>query len=157
MTMDPQNSVSLEGTVQADTLSGSAWTRWKPGGRGQVRFWLAVSRELAGEGYDVLLCAIEPKSPNEIERLERELKAGRTVHISGKARRMQPSGQIRAEEDSMSVIFVAETCGLDGAPPADAHKVGIPHRRHHAHGKMAAAGDVEFDQPELLAPVGGQQ
>jgi hypothetical protein len=49
----------------------------------------------------------------------------------------------------MTVIFVAESCGLDGTPPVDAHKLGAPYRRHHVRGKMAAAGDTE---PELLAP-----
>lgn len=155
--MNPQNHVELVGTVHADHFNGASWTRWKPGGRGQVRFWLAVSRELLGEGYDVLLCAIEPKSSGEIERLERELTAGRTVHLCSQARRISGDRHVPGEESSIGVIFIAETCGLDGVAPISAHKVGIVHPRRHAHGKMAAANDVEPDLPELHAMVGGDR
>lgn len=156
--MNTDNVVELHGTVHADPISGSAWTRWKPGGRGQVRFWLAVSRTLAGEGYDVLLCCVEPKEAKEVDRLAIELRAGRSVHLVCQARRIPQGRHPNCEEDTMTIVFVAETCGLDGTPPIDAHKVGFhPPRRKCAHGKMAAAGDVEQEQPDLLVAAGGDR
>ena len=147
--MNPDNQVHLSGTVHSHHITGPAWTCWKPGAcaRGQVRFWLAVSRDLAGEGFDIFLCAIEPQTAPEVVRLERELKAGRTVQIDARARQLSKD----ADERRSHVIFIAETCGFDGQAAVNAHKVGIPHRRHSAHGKMAAAGDVEPEQPELPA------
>lgn len=145
--MNSDNVVEFHGTVHADRIAGACWTRWKPGARGQVRFWLAVSRELAGEGYDVLLCCVEPKTAKEVDQLEVELRAGRSVHLIAQARRVPQGKNLANEEDAMTVIFHAESCGLDGAPPMDAHKLGSAHRKHSAHGKMAAAGDVE---PDLL-------
>lgn len=152
--MNPQNQVEFVGSVHADPIAGAAWTRWKKGGRGQVRFWLAVSRELMGDGFDVFLCAIEPQTAPEVDRLALQLTAGRTVHLFAQARRVEADLHGMNEENSMTVIFVAETCGFDGAEPFSAHKVGIVHRRHHAHGKMAAAGDTE---PELLEMAGGNK
>lgn len=130
--------VSLEGTIFSDRHSGSCWTRWTPGGRGKVFFWLAVSRDLAGDGFDLLLCAVEPKTAPEIRVLEAELRAGRTVHLNAFARQLAKD----PTEQSSSVIFIAETCGLDGAAAVDVHRVGNM-RKKCAHGKMAAAGDVE--------------
>jgi len=146
--MNPHNRVELVGTVHADVHNGASWTRWKPGGRGQVRFWLAVSRDLLGDGYDLLLCAIEPQTAQEVDRLEREIRAGRTVHLVAQARQPIVSGKM-LQEDSTCVIFVAETCGFDGHEPVNAHKVGI-HKR--PHGKMAAANDLE-----LLEAAGGDR
>jgi hypothetical protein len=122
-----------------------------------VRFWLAVSRAQAGDGYDVLLCCVEPKDAGEIDRLERELRAGRSVHLVCQARRIAIGKNPLCEEDTMAIIFVAETCGLDGTPPIDAHKLGSHPRRHHAHGKMAAANDVDKEQPDLLVAIGGDR
>lgn len=146
--MNSDNHVHLSGTVHVQPITGASWTCWKPGpgARGQVRFWLAVSRDLAGEGYDILLCAIEPKTADEVRRLELEFRGGRTVEIDARARQLAKD----VDERHSNVIFIAETCGFDGAAAVSAHKVGIPHRRHHAHGKMAAAGDVEPEQPDLL-------
>ena len=140
--MNPANQVRLEGT-----LAGDCWTRWKARDRGKVMFWLAVSRELAGDGFDRLLCAIEPKSPEEVYRLERELVDGRAVKLEAEARMAVE----HPTEAAPGVLFVAECCGIDGQAPRSAHNVGLPPRRIHAHGKAAAAGD---DQPELpIAPL----
>lgn len=135
--MNLDNIVHLVGTIE-----GACWSRWKSKERGSVRFWLAVSRELAGDGVDRLLCAIEPHSADEVWRLERELTAGRTVRLEAQARQAAPD----VNEAAPGVVFVAECCGLDGADPRSAHNLG---RRAAAHGKLAAAGDVE--QAELLA------
>jgi hypothetical protein len=145
--MNPANSVQLQGIVQEDSRDGmSNWTRYRQNGHAQVRFWLAVSRDTAGDGWDVLLCAIEPRSGEELLRLERELTRGRTVKLCAIARSLQPSDN--PHEDNPGVIFIAEECGLDGKEASSAHRVGCAARKHHAHGKMAAAGDVE--QEELL-------
>lgn len=141
--MNPCNQVELVGTVHVhERMKGPSWTRWKPGpgARGQVRFWLAVSREFLGEGYDLLLCAIEPKTAGEVDRLEAEIRAGRTVHLSAQARQLSVYGK-EIDENSVCVVFVAETCGFDGREEIGAHNVGI--RRRRAHGKMAAANDVD--------------
>lgn len=130
--MNPANTCRLEGTVQGDN-----WTRWKarPDMRGQVRFWLGVSQAFAGEGLDVLLCAIEPRNEEELRRYQAEIRRGRSVQLQAVARAVLPI----ANEDHPCVIFVAEYCGFDGqaATGAAAHQV---HRKH-AQGKMAAAGD----------------
>lgn len=128
--MNPANTCRLEGTVQGDS-----WTRWraKPSLRGQVRFWLGVPRELAGEGPDQLLCAIEPKNEEELRRYQAEIRAGRTVQLQAVARAILAL----AHEDHPCVIFVAEYCGFDGQVVGEVHQV---HRKH-AQGKMAAAGD----------------
>lgn len=132
--MNLANHCELEGTIHGD-----CWTRWKSRERGQVRFWLAISRELAGDGFDLVLCAIEPSTADEVYRLERELLNGRTVKLEAQAR----TTHAHAVEESPGVIFVAECAGLDGRAPGDAHRLGVQ-RRPHAHGKMAAAGDVEL-------------
>ena len=76
--INPENMCHLVGCVQ-----GEIWTRWrKPSEgqlRGQVRFWMRVSREIAGDGTDCLLCAIEPHDAAELKRYESELRDGRTV------------------------------------------------------------------------------
>lgn len=125
------NICHLEGVVQ-----GENWTRWKPNERGQVRFWLGVSRDLAGEGLDVLLCAIEPKTVEEVTLYERELRAGRTVQVQAAARSLAAI-LARPQEDYPVVIFVAESCGFDGGKTH-----GVHDRKHvRPTGKMAAAGD----------------
>lgn len=129
--MTPDNVILLDGTVHGD-----AWTRWPVRKPGQVRFWLAVSRELAGEGCDVFLCAIQPKTAEEVFALEREIRAGRHVRIHAEAHTVGD-----ATEERPGVIFIAEECGFDGAPPKNAHAI---HKRVRAHGKCAAAGDVEL-------------
>lgn len=129
--MNPANRCHLEGVIQ-----GEAWTRWRAPKqgvpRGQVRFWLRVSRLVAGDGGDCLLCAIEPHDEFEVRRYEGELRDGRAVSIEAHAQRT--CGTLF--EDAPGVIFVAEACAFDGATATD-----VPARRHHAHGKMAAAGD----------------
>lgn len=134
--MNPDNVIHLDGAVRGD-----CWTRWPVKKRGQVRFWLAVSREFAGEGNDVFLCAIQPKSPEEVFTLEREIRDGRRVRINAEAHQVGD-----AIEDRPGVIFIAEECGLDGGEPKNAHTL---HRRLQAHGKCAAAGDVEGGTAEL--------
>lgn len=138
--MNPENMVHLEGTVQPDVRNGANWTRYRVNGHAQVRFWLAVSRPLMGEGWDVFLCAIEPRNGDELLRLEREITERRTVKLTAVA--LSLSKQDHPDEDNPGVIFVAEECGLDGNEPHSAHRVGCAPRKHHATGKMAAAGDV---------------
>lgn len=139
--MNPDNCVRLVGTVREDPREGASWTRYRTGGRGQIRFWLAVSRELAGAGFDVLLCALEPERAEEISRYSGELRAGRTVHLEASAK---ACGE--PQENNSSVIFVAHACGFDGAPSQAVH---APPRRHALHGKSAAAGDREEAELEL--------
>ncbi len=140
--MNLSNQVSLEGTVQEDPWSGANWARYRQDGHAQIRFWLAVSREIAGEGWDLLLCAIEPRNGDELLRLQRELVIGRTVRIHAIARSLLPKE--KPNENAPSVIFIAEECGLDSEAAHSAHRVGCAPRKHHAHGKMAAAGDEEL-------------
>lgn len=140
--MNAANCVHLEGTVHE-----SPWTSYGRGERGRVNFWLAVSRELAGDGFELLRCAIEPKTGEELLRIERELRAGRTVRLVAFARSLvDPELPLLQQEPR--VIFVAEECGLDNDTLRSAHRIGLP-RRHHERGQMAAAHDVE-EQPELL-------
>lgn len=143
--MTLENAIHLEGT-----LHGPCWTRWKTKERGQVRFWLAVSREVAGEGFDLFLVAIEPRTGDEIRRLESELTEGRTCSVSAHAKSLVHGDRaLMAQEGTPGVIFVAEECGLDGAATRNAHQLGALPRRHAAHGKMAAAGDVESAELQL--------
>lgn len=142
--MSSANTVQLEGTIQPDVRNGANWSRYRVNGHAQIRFWLAVSRDLMGEGWDVLLCAIEPRNGDELLRLERELTERRTVRLTAVARSLTP--QDNPHEESPGVIFVAEECGLDGNEAHSAHRVGCSPRKHHAHGKMAAAGDVENEE-----------
>jgi hypothetical protein len=100
-----------------------------------------VSRECAGDGFDVLHCAIEPKSGPELLRLERELRPGRRVRISASARSLI-NVEARLDAQAPAVIFIAEECGLDGDTPRCAHNVGVP-RRERPTGKAAAAHDYE--------------
>lgn len=96
----------------------------------------------------MLLCAIEPRNGAELLRLERELTAGRTVRLNAIAHSLLPPDV--TDEKSPGVVFIADECGLDNETAHNAHRVGCPPRKHHAHGKMAAAGDVE----EELLPLG---
>jgi hypothetical protein len=147
--MNPANIVHLEGTIREDRWNGANWSRHRVDGHVQIRFWLGVSRELAGEGFDVLLCAIEPRNGQELLRLERELTVGRQVRLTAVAHSLQP--QDNPDEKTPGVVFIAEECGLDGEATHNAHRVGYAQRKHHARGKMAAAGDVEEEE---LLPLG---
>jgi hypothetical protein len=140
--MHTENICHLRGVVQPDAQGEACWTRWTPRQRGQVRFWLAVPRMLAGDGQDLLLCAIEPLSADELQRYQDEIRAGRSVELTACARAM--AGNARLSEDHAGVIFVAESCAFGGAPMADVH-------RRRAVGKMAAAGDGQA----ALLPIGG--
>lgn len=139
--MNEANIVHLEGSVAFVPGYEHNWTRWKPKGRGQVRFWLSVSREFAGDGFDIFLCAIEPRADEELKRYEQELRAGRMVKITASARAVS----LVTREADTSVIFVAEECGFDGAAPAAAHRP----RHVQVKGKLAAAGDMEGAELEL--------
>lgn len=135
--MNQDNSCHLEGHV-----SGDCWTRYRsqPGGqRGQVRFWLVVARMESPAYPDQLLCAIEPKTVEELEHFTREIRSGRRLSMSGHARSLNAGIQL---EDRAVVVFVAESCGFDGAAAAAVH------HRIRVVGKMAAAGEAA--QPELL-------
>lgn len=127
--MNPDNFCNLTGCVQDEP-----WTRWRAPRqgvpRGQIRFWLQVSRELAGDGCDRLLCAIEPKDEAEFRRYEQELRSGRTVHLVAQA-----CSTDTPTEGQPGVIFVAESCGFDGQETQHVH------HKHRQTGKMAAAGD----------------
>ena len=135
-TMHATNRVELEGTVH-----GAPWLSYGRGQQGRVNFWLAVSRELAGEGFELLLCAVEPKCGEELLRLDRELRDGRAVRIVARARStVNVDAALQAQVPG--VIFIADECGLDGEAPRSAHRVGVA-RPARAQGKRAAAGDVE--------------
>ncbi len=134
--MNAENRVELEGSVH-----GVPWTSYGRGQQGRVNFWLAVSRALAGDGFDVFHCVIEPKTGDEILRLERELRAGRTVRISATARSLV-NVEARLEAQMPAVIFIAEAVGLDGEDLRSAHRIGAP-RRERPVGKAAAAHDYE--------------
>lgn len=134
--MHAVNRVELEGTVH-----GAPWLSYGHGQQGRVNFWLAVSRELAGEGFELLQCAVEPRCGEELLRLDRELRDGRAVRIVARARSIVnlDAGLL---SQTPGVIFVADECGLDGEAPRSAHRVGLA-RPQRAQGKMAAAGDIE--------------
>lgn len=140
--MNSANRCHLSGVVL-----GESWTRWRAPKqgvpRGQVRFWLGVRR--SGDpldGLDPFLCAIEPHDELELKRYESELSDGRTVTIE--ARAVAPGVLPKLDENHAAVIFVAECCAFDGAALADVHATS---RRHHAHGKMAAAADDAAELP----------
>lgn len=133
--MNAANLVHLDGTVHGD-----CWTRWKARA-GQVRFWLEVSRDLAGDGCDLFLVAIAPESADEVWRLQREIRDGRSCSVAAAAKSLvKLDAPLQHQENQPGVIFVAESCGLDGAQERNAHQVGALHRPR-AHGKMAAAND----------------
>ncbi len=136
--MNADNLIHLDGTVRGD-----CWTRWPVKKPGQVRFWLAVSRELMGEGVDVFLCAIQPRSAEEVYALEREIRDNRRVRINAAAQAVGCD----MIEDRPGVIFIAEECGLDGSAARNVHAL----HRHRAHGKCAAAGDMEGAEATELA------
>lgn len=131
--MNADNMCHLQGWVQNYPLYGPCWTRYNRHQRGQVRFWLGMTRELAGDGLDVVLCAIEPRTAEELVHYQEELRAGRSVQITATAHSLvdQVPG-----ESTPGVIFVAESCGFDGRPVA-----GVHHVPKKATGKMAAAND----------------
>lgn len=149
--MRPENRVELEGTVH-----GANWLSYGRGQQGRVNFWLAVSRELAGEGADLFHCGIEPKCGDELLRLERELRDGRSVKIAAIARSLV-NAEASLNAQLPSVIFIAEECGLDGGEARSAHRIGLPPRQRSAHGKVAAAHDdtVAAAQLDLLQAAGG--
>ncbi len=132
--MNAANLVHLDGTVHGD-----CWTRWKKHD-GQVRFWLEVSRDVA-DGTDIFLVAIAPKSAEEVYRLQREIRNGRSCSLAAAAHSLvHLDAPLTHQEERPGVIFVAESCGLDGAQERNAHQVGAV-RRHRLTGKMAAAND----------------
>jgi len=145
------NLCHLEGTVQAYSMYGDNWTRWRSPrqgiARGQVRFWLALSRELAGDGLDVVLCAIEPCDEIEVKRYQEEIRGGRTVRLEARACSM--ADPEHPGESSPGVVFVAESCGFDGAKPHDVHS-----RKHlRPQGKLAAAADDSVGELPLNQEV----
>lgn len=132
--MNPENVVKLRGSVVPDPKEGDSWTRWKSRTHGQVRFWLSVSRGAAGDGTNVLLCAVEIHDPADLPRLQEALKAFATVELDCEASQIGNP----YEEDRQRVLFVArpENCRIEG------HAVQTSSvRRQHAKGKAAAAGD----------------
>jgi hypothetical protein len=131
--VNPANHCRLEGVVQSFPLYGDNWTRYNRHQRGQVRFWLGVTRELAGEGLDLLLCAIEPNTAEELRHYQDEIRGGRTVLLEAHAKAVQPA-EIPGES-TPGVVFVAESCGFGGHPAQPVHHKLKPS------GKMAAAGD----------------
>jgi hypothetical protein len=84
--MNTQNMCHLEGVIQGYGHQDVNWTRYNRHQRGQVRFWLGIPRELAGDGLDVVLCAIEPHTVEELLQYQAELRAGRTVQLAAAAR-----------------------------------------------------------------------
>ena len=135
--MNAENRVEFDGSVHGT----GAWLTYGRGQQGRVNFWLAVSRECAGDGFDVLHCAVEPKSGPELLRLERELRPGRRVRIAAVARSLV-NPEARLDAQPPGVIFIAEECGLDGEELRSAHRIGAPRRERPA-GKAAAAHDYE--------------
>lgn len=129
--MNPANCCKLEGVVH-----GECWTRYRAvvgAQRGQVRFWLAVSRDLAGSGLDYLLCALELGSIEDLRRYEVEIRDGRHVQLEAQARALDEQPQ----ERNPAVLFVAESCTFCVGAIAAGQR---PHRVA-AHGKLAAAHD----------------
>lgn len=134
--MNPDNLVTLAGSVY-----DAPWTSYGRQAQGCVNFWLAVSREEAGAGFDLVQCCVQHKTADEIGRLMAELKAGRTLRVSAAVR-----SQVRTDAALLAqvpaVVFVVSEIGLDGQAPRNAHNVGRPHRTHH--GKAAAANDGDL-------------
>lgn len=142
--MTQDNYCHLAGVVREFPLYGANWTRYNRNARGQVRFWLGVARDLAGQGMDLLLCAIEPRDASELLHYERELQGGRQVQLTAAARAVH-DGDIPGES-TPSVIFVAESCGFDG-------REALPvHQKHKVAGKMAAAADDSGAELPLGGP-----
>ena len=137
LTMNRANHVELEGTVQ-----GVPWLSYGRGQRGRVNFWLAVSRDLAGEGADLLQCAVEPRCGQEVLRLDREMRDGRRIRLVAQARSGIDLDQA-LEPQKPVVVFVAEECAFEDEELRSAHRVGLP-RRVSVRGKVAAAGDVDL-------------
>jgi hypothetical protein len=139
-----ENQVHFAGTVH-----DAAWTSYGRGLQGCVNFWLAISRELAGDGFDLVQCAIEHKTGEEIDRLKMELHAGRTVHVVGSVRsRVRADASLLAQKPE--AVFIASEVGLDGEAPRCAHNLGKPRR---VMGKMAAAHDDSGAEFVLSAEV----
>ena len=129
------NRVELAGTVH-----GATWTSYNRHQRGRVNFWLAVDRDLAGDGFDLFQCAIEVQSGDELKRLDRELTDGRQLRLAAIAR-SQVNIDASLNAQKCVVIFLAEGCCMDGAQDLrSAHRIGAA-PKHHAHGKAAAAND----------------
>lgn len=140
--MNAQNMCHLEGVVQEFPFYGANWSRCNPRGRYQVRFWLGVSRELAGDGLDLFLCAIEPRTQEELTHYTTEIRGRRAVSLNGTARDLQ-NAEVPGESSAL-VIFVAESCAFDGQEMHQVHE-----RKPARQGKMAAAGDDSGDELKL--------
>ena len=139
--------MTIDNLVQlAGSLHDAPWTSYGRAAQGCVNFWLAVSREQAGDGFDLVRCCVEHKTADEIGRLMAELKAGRTVRVSAAVR-----SQVRSDASLLAqapaVVFVVSELGLDGQAPRNAHNVGRPPRHH---GKAAAANDGDLLQLEEM-------
>ncbi len=138
--MNGANLVHLEGRVHGDN-----WTRWTPGKRGQVRFWLAVDRAEAAGGFDLFLCVLELFSVEDMRTYEREVRPERAVTFNATAY------TDRRDPDGQNVFFVGSEVSFDGGA-AMAH-VRTGRKANRLSGKLAAAGERADDVP-LLAGLG---
>jgi hypothetical protein len=125
--MNPSNVIHLEGRIH-----GSTWLRWIPGGLGEVRFSVSVPGA-AGKPDDVFTCAIDGVNPSTAAQLESQLLEGHAISLQAHARACERV----VTRDEPLVLFVVESFELDRAILHTAP------RRHHAHGKAAAAGDED--------------
>lgn len=142
--MNAANSCQLQGTIQSFGLYDDNWTRYNRQARGQIRFWLGLPRELAGGGIDVVLCAIEPRTAEELRDFQDQLLGGRAIRLCASARSLVAE---MPGESTPGVIFVAESCEFESSPAATP-----PAKHTRATGKMAAAAD----DTELAFPGGDQ-
>lgn len=133
--MNPSNDIHLEGRIH-----GPTWQRWKTSGAGEVRFCVTVPG-IAGALDDVFTCAIAGGNASAIAQLELKLIEGRAISLQAQARACDRV----ATRDEPLVLFVVESYELDPEPVAIAYP-----RRHHAHGKAAAAAD-DVEIFELVA------
>ena len=126
------NLCHLEGIVRPDAGGvHDSWTRYSSCNQGQIRFWLEVPRLMSG--VDLLLCAIEIHSADDLHQYEEQLVRGRQVQLQARAYSLVDA--THPNEARASVVFVAGSCGFDGAAQAAIQ------RRPRLTGKMAAAGD----------------
>jgi hypothetical protein len=127
--MNPSNVIHLEGCIH-----GPTWLRWIPGGLGEVRFCVSVPGA-AGRPDDVFTCAIAGVNSATVAQLEFQLNQSRRISLNGSAR---PCDRVQTRDEPL-VLIVVESYELDQASCAAA--LPTAPRRHHAHGKAAAAGD----------------
>jgi len=124
--MNPSNVIHLEGRIH-----GSTWQRWKPSGAGEVRFCVAVPGA-AGAAEDVFCCAIAAMNSAAVAQLESQLSEGRMISLDGTARGCE---RVTTRDETLTLIVV-ESFELDRPTNHSTYP-----RRHHAHGKAAAAAD----------------